>query len=544
MTRMVLGASFILFIGLALEGPGAAQDITRLQTGVVKITAKPPEGTANVGTGFIVRVEKEAVYIVTAAHVVVGDQQPRVEFFTKRNLPIPAEVLGLEGGDEVRGLALLVVRGAPNLPTGLTALSLAGTARLTGGEDIVVIGFPRNAGPWAIVKGNISSRQGRDLFFSPSVESGHSGGPIFQSGKVVGVVGAGSQTVGRGVTVGSVEDYLDGFGVIPQAGTGSSSSVASVSPAPVPPTAQAKSESRPPTNEREITGKDGAPMAFIPAGSFLMGSTEGEVDRGIQTCVEATTDKILGQQICERLVKAELPQHKVLIDAFYLDKHEVTNRLFQRFVQQTGYQTTVEQEGIAWTLMELVKGANWQKPEAGATVFESNRAQHPVVAVSWDDAVAYCRWAGQRLPTEAEFEYALRAGTTTKYWWGGGYPGARRAENIGDESAKHQLKHIMPGYTDGAVRTAPVGSYEANPWGLYDIGGNVAEWAADWYDDRYYYKSPERNPKGPSSGQYRVIRGGSWDGGPGSVRTAYRSGSTPTSGDASIGFRCAQDVSK
>lgn len=103
-----------------------------------------------------------------------------------------ATVLGLEGDDEVRGLALLVVKGAENLPNGLTSLSLAGATRLTPGQDILAIGFPRNAGPWAIVKGNISSRQGRDIYFSPSIESGHSGGLIFQGGKIVAMVGAGS----------------------------------------------------------------------------------------------------------------------------------------------------------------------------------------------------------------------------------------------------------------------------------------------------------------------------------------------------------------
>lgn len=196
-----------------------AEDIARLQAGVVKITAKPPSGTANIGTGFIVQLDKDAAYIVTAAHVVAGDQRPRVEFFTKRNVPVVAEVLGLEGDDEVRGFALLVARGAENLPNDLTALSLSAAALLTGGEDIVVIGFPRSAGPWAVVKGNISSRQGRDIFFSPSIDSGHSGGPIFHGGKVVGMVGSGSQSVGRGLTVRSVQDYIEGFGIGPQEST-------------------------------------------------------------------------------------------------------------------------------------------------------------------------------------------------------------------------------------------------------------------------------------------------------------------------------------
>ena len=122
-------------------------------------------------------------------------------------------MLGLEGDDEVRGLALLVVRGQGKLPNGLTALPLAATVRLSGGEDIIVIGFPRNAGAWAVIKGNISSRQGRDLYFSPTVDSGHSGGPMIQSGKVVGLVAVAGQSSGRGVIARSVHDYVEGFGI-------------------------------------------------------------------------------------------------------------------------------------------------------------------------------------------------------------------------------------------------------------------------------------------------------------------------------------------
>ena len=301
-----------------------------------------------------------------------------------------------------------------------------------------------------------------------------------------------------------------------------------------------------PTVSNTITGRDGAAMVLIPAGSFLMGSTKGEVDRAIQTCVK---DYKKDQQACEGWYKGELPQHKVRLDSFYLDRYEVTNRLFQQFVQQTDHRTTAEREGSAWAFVEgkgweEVKGAYWQKPEAGATVFESNRMEHPVVAVSWGDAEAYCRWAGKRLPTEAEFEYALRAGTTTKYWWGDGNPGSRRVANIADEAAKKLLSVIMAGYDDGAVRTAPVGSYEANPWGLYDMSGNVAEWTADWYEENFYANGLEHSPKGPSSGTYRVVRGGSWGDVPDFVRSAYRNWFSPTYRYAHFGFRCAQDISQ
>jgi formylglycine-generating enzyme len=293
-----------------------------------------------------------------------------------------------------------------------------------------------------------------------------------------------------------------------------------------------------------------APVVLILAGSFQMGSTKDEVGRAIQTCLAA--DKHY-QQTCEGLYKPEFPQHRVQLDAFYLDKYEVTNLRFQQFVDATRYQTTAEQEGYTFVFtatdkVELVSWLQWREPERlGEKVFASNREDHPVVSVSWDDAQAYCRWAGKRLPTEAEFEYATRAGTESTYWWGNGNPGSRRVDNIADESLKRSVSgasDIMTGYDDEYIRTAPVGSFEANPFGLHDMIGNVSEWTADWYDETYYQNSPERNPKGPSSGQARVIRGGSWVGGPGHVRSATRGGGTPTARVNAVGFRCAQDFLK
>jgi formylglycine-generating enzyme required for sulfatase activity len=243
----------------------------------------------------------------------------------------------------------------------------------------------------------------------------------------------------------------------------------------------------------------------------------------------------------------EKPVHRVSLDAFYLDKYEVTNKLFQKFTRDTGFETTAEKEGKAYALdnsgsWNMTDGVNWLKPEGGDTVFVSNREEHPVVSVSWHDADAYCRWAGKRLPTEAEFEYANRAGTQTTYWWGDGNPGSRRVANIGDEAAKRPGRPwaIMNGYDDGYARTAPVGSFDPNPFGLYDTTGNVWEWTADWYAGNYYRNSPSRNPTGPSSGEYRVLRGGSWHNKPQSVRSANRDLNTPSARIDFFGFRCAK----
>jgi len=307
-----------------------------------------------------------------------------------------------------------------------------------------------------------------------------------------------------------------------------------------------KTTSAQPGLPSEKTGKDGAPMVLIPAGTFQMGSTNEEVDRAIQDCVKELEKD---QQACEGWYKPELPQHKVQMGVFYFDRYEVTNRLFQQFTQQTGYRTTAELEGSAWAFVEgkgweEVKSANWQKPEAGATVFDSNRAEHPVVSVSWDDAQAYCWWWENGSPQKRNLNMPYVPAPHRNTCLGEGNPGGRRVENIADESAKHLLKTIMSGYHDGAVRTAPVGSYEANPWGLHDISGNAREWTADWYDGDCYSKSSARDPTGPSSGQYRVLRSGSWSTEPVYVRSADRGGGTPTSRDFTIGFRCAQDIPK
>lgn len=293
-----------------------------------------------------------------------------------------------------------------------------------------------------------------------------------------------------------------------------------------------------------ITGKDGASMVLIPEGTFWMGSTAEEVEAVVKECVgyEVT------EETCRDWFKGEVPRHKVTLNAFYLDTQEVTNRLFEAFVNTPpGYQTTAEREGeaVAWVEgkgWELVKGASWKNPEGNEAVFVSNRADHPVVSVTWDDAKAYCDKYGKRLPTEAEWEYAARAGTATRNWWGNEPPGSRRVANIADVSTKGLFNNYLASYDDGFVRTAPVGAMAANPWGLYDMIGNVWEWTVDWYGENYYAHSPKKNPKGPDTGDYRVLRGGSWGNRPFDARSANRYWNRPTLRLANVGFRCVQDA--
>jgi formylglycine-generating enzyme required for sulfatase activity len=200
----------------------------------------------------------------------------------------------------------------------------------------------------------------------------------------------------------------------------------------------------------------------------------------------------------------EQPQHQVYLDAYFIDIHEVTNEQFARFVKATGYQA----EG------------DWRK------YYTSDKEKHPVVNVSWNDANAYCQWAGKRLPTEAEWEKAARGTDGRRYPWGKEW-----------DSSKCNAS----GNVDRYERTAPVGSFPAgaSPYRVMDMAGNVWEWVANWYDKDDYRRSLRRNPQGPSSGVGCVLRGGSWENGPVDARAANRGWYHADISSADWGFRCA-----
>lgn len=306
-------------------------------------------------------------------------------------------------------------------------------------------------------------------------------------------------------------------------------------------------------------------MVYIPGGDFMMGGDNDQAD------------------------KDEFPKHKVSVDGFWMDEHEVTNEQFARFVAATGYITTAEKKPdweelkkqmppgtpkpadslmVAASLVftppsrqvdlrdysqwwSWVPGADWKHPDGPASNIRG-KDNFPVVQVSWDDAMAYCKWAGKRLPTEAEWEFAARGGLTNNiYPWGNEHISSGRPKaNSWDGSFPDQNTG-----RDGFVGLAPVKSFPPNGYKLFDMAGNVWEWCADWYRSDYYEtintQTGIKNPAGPSESYdpaepyapKKVARGGSFmcsDSYCSGYRVARRMKSTFDSGMSNMGFRCVK----
>ena len=211
------------------------------------------------------------------------------------------------------------------------------------------------------------------------------------------------------------------------------------------------------------------------------------------------------------------PVHTVELDGFYIDAHPVTVGQFKQFVEDSGYNYTrkiVDEDGYNYSRH------NWKN-----VARYSPSDDHPMVYVNWSDAAAFAAWAGKRLPTEAEWEYAARGGLFgERYPWG---------NEITTENAHYA----------GMDGCSQVGSFSPNGFGLYDVAGNVWEWCADWYNKDYYGISPLKNPKGPEEGYYRVARGGSWRHDAQTLRVAARNHDSPTANSYCVGFRCVRNVS-
>ncbi|HUV65637.1 MAG TPA: formylglycine-generating enzyme family protein, partial [Sedimentisphaerales bacterium] len=292
------------------------------------------------------------------------------------------------------------------------------------------------------------------------------------------------------------------------------------------------------SGEKQVTNSIGMKLTLIQAGEFMMGSGESAEATAAffnkyyglgpknKYYVEVTGDRF----------QDEHPQHLVRITKpFYLGTYHVTRGQFRQFLKDSGYKTDAE----TGDKQKRPPGDHsWQKPG-----FEQTD-EHPVVNVSWYDAVAFCEWLSKkegktyRLPTQAEFEYACRAGTKTRYYSGDDPETLAKVGNVDD--AARGWGSIKA--SDGYVYTSPVGSFKPNAFGLYDMHGNAWQWCADWYgeDKDYYTKSPTDDPTGPDTGRRRVLGGGSW-----ATRAMYGRSSechmrTPDYRFNSMGFRVAR----
>ena len=293
----------------------------------------------------------------------------------------------------------------------------------------------------------------------------------------------------------------------------------------------------PAENQPKVVRQSSPPIsiltASIPAGTFAMGNPR---DDGYPA-------------------DGEGPVHEVTLPAYRMAITTVTNAQFASFIAATGYVTEAERFGWSFVFAGLlpdtfaptsgvaaapwwrqVYGASWSHPEGPASSVEA-RSDHPVVHVSWNDALAFCTWSGTRLPTEAEWEYAARAGRSqSPFWWGHELtPAGKHRMNV------WQGKFPMHNSgADGYRATAPVTSFVPNPWGLYNMTGNAWEWCADWFDPTYYRTSPTHAPAGPATGTARVMRGGSYlchRSYCNRYRVDSRSANTPDSSTGNIGFR-------
>jgi len=273
--------------------------------------------------------------------------------------------------------------------------------------------------------------------------------------------------------------------------------------------------------------EDGSVMVYVPAGEFIMGTSDAYVDSVMETCGE-----------CKReWFDDEKPQHKVFLNAFWVDSTEVTNAQYATFLNSIGgHKGKCDGQDCIDTKDE--DSDSYIFYQEGQYILESGYQNHPITEVGWHGAKAYCEHYGRRLPTEAEWEKAARGLDARIYPWGDKWDSGK--VNFCDASCEYDWKDTQT--DDGYQRTAPVGDYldGASPYGALDMVGNVWEWVADWYDDDYYGNSPEANPLGPDSGSYKVMRGGCWDTGSVHMRVAYRHEDWPSIRNANLGFRCAR----
>ena len=274
-----------------------------------------------------------------------------------------------------------------------------------------------------------------------------------------------------------------------------------------------------------VTNSLGMRLVYVPAGEYVMGSSPEAAAKDPD----------------------EVPRHRVQISrGFYMGRTEVTRGQFAVFVEDAAWETQAEREGWAYAWkngsFQIVHGASFR-----AAGFPQGD-DHPVVCVSWTDASEFCRWLAHRegkryrLPTEAEWEYACRAGSEAMYQWGDRPEDGQGWCNVADLTAREEFAGVASPsmlfpWHDAYTFTAPVGRFRPNAFGLYDMHGNVLEFCSDWYDKDYYATSPTVDPQGPEGGTFRILRGGDWSSYLRGCRTAKRYRDKPGIRCSNLGFR-------
>ncbi|MBS0588623.1 MAG: SUMF1/EgtB/PvdO family nonheme iron enzyme [Proteobacteria bacterium] len=471
---MRVAHTICLLIACLIPSTVFAQDVDSLRRGVVKLSATA-NGVQKTGTGFIVHHDKQVTFIVTAMHIVEGDKFPKVAFYGQPHAWIDAEVLK---NDPRTDISLLKVRDNAQIPMNIAPLNFSPGEDLKDSDELSVIGFP-GAVDWARIAVALAGKDGLDLIIDRQLQEGFSGAPLIKHNKaVIGLITR-TDDFGRAIPSDIVKKVITGWGI-------------------------ATSSQPSGRNERSTTPTTAKPagktllpfepeMVRIAPGKFLMGSPRTDKDQWFD----------------------EAPQHEVSIGyAFEIGKYEITFDEYDTFARATNRELPLD-------------------------FFDWGRGRRPVINVSFDDALAYVKWLSEqtgkyyRLPSEAEWEYAARAGSQTRYWWG-------------DAIGKNNAVCDGCGSKWDHKQTAPVGSFQANAFGLHDTSGNVYEWVQDcWYDN--YINAPidgsAWREKDGGACNSQVARGGAWGSLPRGIRSADRIRGIwrPIEKNFLIGFRIVRD---
>ncbi|MBI4637612.1 MAG: SUMF1/EgtB/PvdO family nonheme iron enzyme [Candidatus Rokubacteria bacterium] len=501
-SRYWLGSllTLIVAVSASAQAPQTGRQIAqRVFPSVVLLVMEDSDGKpVSIGSGFFVRED----VVATNLHVIEGAAKGYVKVVGQQTRYRVAGVVSL---DRQRDLVLLKIHDVK-----APVLLLGDAGQVAVADQVYAVGNPEGfEGTFSqgIVSGIRHSDVGTLFQITAPISRGSSGGPVLDvHGRVIGVAFASVES-GQNLNFAIPVSYL-----MPLLAHGGKQMSVVLRPV--------------------IRGDDGAEMLLVPAGEFWMGSTQDEVGQFLKACKKLG----IAELACNIVGRLEQPHHRVVLEAFYMDRYEVTNALFDRFVIATGHRTTAELEGKGLVLHQAdatvtwvrrvtwasVDGASWQTPNGPSS---SSHLTHPAVQVSWHDADAYCKWAAKRLPTEAEWEKAARGTDGRQYPWGD-------QSDMGRANSDRDRGMMLP---VGSVPTT------VSPYGVHDMAGNVEEWVADWFGQAYYKQSPERNPKGPDSGPGKVVRGsGYWLSDPVFWRVPRRVSHKPVYHSNGLGFRCAK----